>query len=283
MGRVELPAWSDVLHELIGIVIRIGIAAAALLIGRWLARAARRLVIRALNRTDLTPSMTTIFVAVAYYGIWLLAVMAALLVLGVPNGVVLTSVGIVIVILAFSLQQSLHDLAAAVIFMLFKPFKLGDLIETKGTTGTVEDIGPFSTTLACWDGKVVVLPNSQIQQSGIVNYATKSTLVTDLKVRLRFGDDIERARRLIRETLADEARVLAQPVPRIPVLGEDDSWVVLNVRAGVVLADYWDVQDALRERIRIRLEQDGIEVPYPRADVHLTDAGDPTRDAADAA
>ena len=93
----------------------------------------------------------------------------------------LTSVGIVIVILAFSLQQSLQDLAAAVIFMLFKPFKIGDLIETKDTTGTVEDIGPFATTLVRWDGKVVVLPNSQIQESGIINYSTKDSLVTDFK------------------------------------------------------------------------------------------------------
>lgn len=280
---MELPAWSDVLRELISILIRVGLAAAALLVGRLLAGTARRFVVRALSRTDLTPSMTTIFVAVVYYGIWLLAVMAALLVLGVPNGVVLTSVGIVIVILAFSLQQSLHDLAAAVIFMLFKPFKIGDLIETKDTTGTVEDIGPFATTLVRWDGKVVVLPNSQIQESGIINYSTKDSLVTDFNVRIRFGDDVERVRRLILEMLADDPRALTDPAPYIPVLEENDSWVLLNVRAGVLLSDYWDLQDALKESIRVRLEEAGIAVPYPRADVHLTAAEDPGRGAADAA
>lgn len=278
-GDVQLPVWSEVLADLIRVLIRIGLAATALLVGRWTARTVRRLALRALGRTDLTLSMITIFVAVIYYGIWLIAVVAALLFLGVPSAVVLTCVGIVIVILAFSLQQSLRDLAAAVVFMLFKPFRLGDLIETKGTTGTVEDIGPFNTTLVRWDGKVVILPNSQIQESGITNYATKPSLVTDLAVRIRLGEDVERARRLIREELASDARVLADPPPRIPAIDEDEAGVVLNVRAGVRLADYWDVQDELREAIRRRLAHAGFSVPFPRADVHLAEApgaGDPS-------
>ena len=280
---VELPEWNVVLAELIRILTHIGLAAVALLIGRWGARAARKLAVRALNRTELTPSMTTILVAVIYYAIWLIAVVAALLLLGVPSAVVLTSVGIAFVILAFSLQQSLRDLAAAVIFMIFKPFRLGDLIDTKGTTGTVEDIGPFTTTLATWDGRAVVLPNSQVQEAGITNYSTKPHLVTDLTVRIPFGADPQQARTLILQMLADDPRVLPEPAPRIPVLAEDDSWILLNVRAAVLLSDYFDLQDTLREHIRIRLEQTGLTVPYPRRDVHLTPAtrpaGDPDRAA----
>lgn len=198
--------------------------------------------------------MTNILVAVIYYAIWLIAVVAALLLLGVPSAVVLTSVGIAFVILAFSLQQSLRDLAAAVIFMIFKPFRLGDLIDTKGTTGT-----------------------------GITNYSTKPPLMTDLTVRIPFGQGPQQARTLILQMLSDDARVLPEPAPRIPVLAEDDSWILLNVRAGVLLSDYFDLQDHLRERIRIRLEQAGLTVPYPRSDVHLTSAalpaGDPDRAA----
>ncbi len=280
---MEWPAWSEVLAELVRIGIRVGLAAAALLLGRMLAGIARKVVVRGLNRTDLTASMTTIFVAVAYYGIWLLAVMAALLFLGVPSGVVLTILGIVVVILAFSLQQSLRDLAAAVIFMLFKPFRLGDLIETKGVTGTVEDIGPFTTTLVRWDGKVVVLPNSQIQESGITNYTTKASLVTDLEVPIRFGDDVARARELIAELVATDPRTLADPPTKIPAVEEGPQGVVLNVRAGVRLADYWDLQDSLRERIRTRLEEAGIGAPYPHTEVRLTQAPPPPRNAPEAA
>ncbi len=280
---VEWPTWNEILSELIRIGIRVGLALAALLVGRFLAHTVRRVGVRALDRTDLTPSMNTIFVAVAYYAIWLVALIAALLLLGVPSGVVLTSVGLVFLILAFSLQQSLQDLAAAVVFMLFKPFTLGDVIETKGTTGTVEDIGPFTTTLVRWDGMVIILPNSQIQEAGITNYSTKPSLMTDLNVRIPFGADVDEARRLIREVMADDARVQAEPIPRIPVLEEDESWVVLNVRAGVLLGDYWDLQDALRERIRVRLEEHGMAVPFPRADVHLAPSAETGQDPAEAA
>lgn len=219
--------------------------------------------------------MTTILVAVVYYAIWLIAIVAALLLLGVPSAVVLTSVGVAFVILAFSLQQSLRDLAAAVLFMIFKPFRLGDLIETNGTTGTVQDIGPFTTTLATWDGKTVVWPNSQVQQAGITNYSTRPHLVTDLKVRIPFGQDPQQARTLIAQMLAEDPRVLTEPAPHIPVLDENDSWILLNVRAGVLQGDYWDLQDSLREAIRIRLDQAGMTVPYPRRDVHLAPAAHP--------
>src|SRR4051812_28653342 len=104
-------------------MIQCALAVAALVVGRWLARFARRVITRALDRTELTPSMNTILVAVAFYGIWLLTIVAALLLLGLPSGVVLTCVGIILLILVFSLQQSLRDLAAAVVFMLFKPFR----------------------------------------------------------------------------------------------------------------------------------------------------------------
>jgi small conductance mechanosensitive channel len=275
MRDVELPEWSVVLLEVIRALVRVGLAVAALVIGRWLARTVRRLAVRALDRTDLTKSMNTIFVAAAYYGIWLIAIVASLLFLGVPSAVVLTGVGIVVVILAFSLQQSLRDLAAAVIFMLFKPFRLGDYIETKDISGTVEDIGPFATTIVKWDGKVVVLPNSQIQESGIVNFTTKPTLLTDFNVRIRYGEDVDAARRLIRELIENDARALTTPEARIPVVEEDDSWVVLNVRAGVLLGDYWDLQDSLRERIRVRLDEAGMAAPFPRADVLLAAAGEP--------
>ncbi len=278
----DLPAWSDVLAELIRVLIRIGLAGAVILVGRWLAHLVRKLMVRALERTDLTPSMATIFVAVAFYGMWLLTVMVALLVLGAPSAVVLTSVGVVFLILGISLQHSLQDLAAAVVFMLFKPFKLGDLIETTGLTGTVEDIGPFATTLVVWDGKVVVLPNSKIQESGIINYTTKDSLVTDLMIRISFGADLDRARVLISEELAGDPRVLAEPAPSLPVIEEVDSWVRLSVRVGVLVGDYWDLQNDLLERIRIRLEEDGIEVPFPQAQVHLS-AAPPASSPADAA
>lgn len=278
----DLPAWSDVLAELIRVLIRIGLAGAVILVGRWLAHLVRKLMVRALERTDLTPSMATIFVAVAFYGMWLLTVMVALLVLGAPSAVVLTSVGVVFLILGISLQHSLQDLAAAVTFMLFKPFKLGDVMETTGLTGTVEDIGPFSTTLVVWDGKVVVLPNSKIQESGIINYTTKDSLVTDLMIRISFGADLDRARVLISEELAGDPRVLAEPAPSLPVIEEVDSWVRLSVRVGVLVGDYWDLQNDLLERIRIRLEEDGIEVPFPQAQVHLS-AAPPASSPADAA
>ena len=213
--------------------------------------------------------MESLFLTATYYAMWILTIMVALIVLGVPATTVVAIVGIVVVVLGIALQQSLRDLAAAVNFLLFKPFVVGDLIETKGITGVVEEIQLFNTMLVRWDNRVVILPNGEIQQAGITNFTKKKVLRTDLVFGIGYDDDIAKARRVIEELVAADPRVLANPPLQILVTELGDSSVNLGVRATVAANDYWDVQNALREQVKLRFDQEGITIPFPQQMVHV--------------
>lgn len=270
---MTIPLPETLLSTLILVLIRIGLAFLIVVAGRWLARSTRGWLAQALKRASLTPSMETLFLTVAYYAVLILAIMLALIVLGVPATTVVAVASIVVIVLGIALQQSLRDLAAAVNFLLFKPFQVGDLIETKGVTGVVEEIQLFNTVLVRWDNKVVILPNAEIQNNGITNYAKKNMLRTDLVFGISYGDDIAQARRLIEEVLAADPRVLPEPPAQILVTELADSSVNIGVRAPVTLENYWNLQNDLREQVKQRFDQAGITIPFPQRDVHLLQSG----------
>jgi small conductance mechanosensitive channel len=257
---------------LLDVLLSAGAAALVVLAGRWLARRSRLWLAQALTRVTLTPSMESLFMTVTYYSVWILTIMLALIVLGVPASAVVTIAVIVLLVLGVALQQSLRDLAAAVNFLLFKPFVVGDLIETKGVTGTVEEIQLFATTLVRWDNRVVILPNAEIQQAGITNFTKKQVLRTDLVFGIGYDDDIATARRLIEELVLADPRVLPDPPLQILVTELGDSSVNLGVRAAVSSANYWSLQNDLREQIKLRFDQEGITIPFPQRTVHVVQA-----------
>jgi small conductance mechanosensitive channel len=268
---ITLP--DNLLTDALGVLLRIGVAVLVVVAGRWLAQRSRLWLAQALERVTLTPSMVSLFLTVTYYGVWILTIMAALIVLGVPATAVLAVAGIALVLLGVALQQSLRDLAAAVNFLLFKPFEVGDLIETKGVTGVVEEIQLFTTVLVRWDNRVVILPNGEIQQAGITNFTKKQVLRTDLVFGIGYDDDIATARRLIEELVLADPRVLAEPPLQILVTELGDNSVNLGVRAAVSSADYWALQNDLREQVKLRFDQEGITIPFPQRTVHVVREG----------
>lgn len=266
---MEIVLPDNLLAIVLGVALRAGLAVVVVLVGRWLARRSRLWLGRALEKVALTPSMETLFLTLTYYAVWISTFMVALIVLGVPATTVLAVVGIVLVVLGVALQQSLRDLAAGVNFLLFKPLQVGDVIETKGITGAVEEIQLFTTALVRWDNRVVFLPNAEIQQAGITNYTKKQVLLTDLVFGIGYGDDIAEARRLIEELILADPRVLADPPVRILVTELGDNCVNLGVRAAVSSADYWKLQSDLREQVKLSFDQAGITIPLPQRTVHL--------------
>jgi small conductance mechanosensitive channel len=256
---ISLP--DSFLTDVLRVLLRVGVAILIVLAGRWLARRSRIWLAQVMARATLTPSMESLFLSVAYYSVWIVTIMAALIVLGVPAAAVLTVVGVALLLLGVALQQSLRDLAAAVNFVLFKPFVVGDLIETKGITGTVEEIQLFNTMLVRWDNKVIILPNGEIQQAGITNFTKKQVLRTDLNIRISYDAHVDHARRLIEALLAADPRVLPEPPAAVLVTDLRETGVNLSVRAAVASADYWSLQNDLRERIKARFDEEGITIP----------------------
>ena len=264
-----MPTESQILDFILESGLRIGLAALIFFVGRWFAKWSRRRVRPILVRANLSKSLVLLFTTLLYYGIWVTTATAMLAALGVPLSSAVYVVGIVLVILGIALQQTVRDLAAAVIFFLFKPFEPGELIGTNAFVGTVEEIQLFNTVLVQGDNRVVILPNSQVQQNGIINYSRMGTLRIDLVIGVGYGDDLRKARQVLEEIMAADPRVLRDPAPQVIVLALGDSSVNLGVRPWVKVQDYWSVQFDLTERVKLRFDAEGIKIPFPQREVHV--------------
>jgi small conductance mechanosensitive channel len=239
------------------------------IIGRWLAGRTRGWLRKSLQNTDLTESLVALITTVSYYGVLILAALVALGALGVPVTTLATALGIVIVVLAIALQQSLSNLASTVLIMLFKPFKLGDVIETGGSVGVVHEIQMLNTVLHSPDGKTHIVPNGKIQDSGLANYSTSGKLRLNLSFPISYGSDLEKAKQVVTKLLAADERVLAEPPARVFVQKLADSSVELVAWPFTKTADYGKVSAEIVEQVKADFDAAGIVIPFPQQDVHL--------------
>lgn len=251
-------------------LINLALAILVLIIGRILARVARSATERALAKTDLTESLVTLFMTLTYYSVLLLGILVALAILGVPVSSLVAGFGIILILLGIALQQSLGNFAATVIFLLFKPFKVGDLVETAGVRGIVKEIQLFNTVFLAFDQKVVTLANASIQAAGITNFSKTGILRSDMLFGIGYEDDLAKAKQLIEELVAADERILSEPPQQIAVLELGDSSVNIGVRPFVKTEDYLNVQFDLIEKVKLRFDEARITIPYPQRDIHIT-------------
>jgi small conductance mechanosensitive channel len=263
-------------NEVLQIVLRVGAAILVFLAGRWLAGRARTALRVALSKTTLAPSMSRLLILLAYYGILLITLIISLALIGFPITALLTASLIIVVILGIALQQSIANLAATIVFMLFQPFKLGELIKTNDVQGTVKEIQFFSTVLVTGDNLEVTVPNAKIQNETMLNYTRLGTLRIDFTFSVSYHANLEHVKRVLYELLASDARVLAEPAPFVFVRALGESSVDFAVRPWVKTEDYWSLQFDLPERVKMRFDAEGISIPIPQRAVHLFQAA-PTK------
>ncbi len=256
--------------DMIQFVLRLLLAIIIVFVGRWLAKKVRFALRRTLQHTELSLSLINLFVAVAYYGTILLAVAGALIMAGVPLDSVILVVGVVLVILAVALQESLGNLAAAVIFLLFQPFKVGDLVEAAGVFGTVQEIQMFRTLFLTRGNTAVSVPNSAILNSNIINYTQEGVIRLDMRFSISYSDDLRQAKQLLEEIITSHDHVLADPPPVVGVDELGDNGVVFVFRPFVATDDMWQTRYELNEQVKLAFDAAGITIPFPQRDVHLS-------------
>jgi small conductance mechanosensitive channel len=254
-------------------LLRLGLAVLTMLVGRWLARFARARIAVVLQSTKLTDSLKQLTVRLTYWLTLLAAFLVALAVAGVPTTMLIGSAGIVIIILGIALQESLSDFASAVIFSLFPPFKVGDVIESNDVTGRVLEAQLFSTVLLRADNKVITIPNSNIRKNNLINHTQMPVERVDMAVTISYDSDLPKAKRVLQELLAADERVLPDPLPMLMVLELEDDGVKLGVRPFVKTEDYWPVLWDTLERIKLRFDEEGIVFAYPRRQLQLSQTG----------
>ena len=266
----------DLLSAVLVFLLRVGAAVLIYLIGRWLARRSRTWLHISLPKANIPPSMSQLAERGAYYGILFVAVLTGLALIGIPIEALLGASLIIVIILGIALQQSIANLAATIVFLLFQPFRLGELIGTNGVMGTVKEIQFFSTVLVTGDNKEVTIPNAKIQGDNLSNYSRLGRLRIDFVFGVSYHDDLEKVKRVLYDILKSDERILADPAPLVFVQSLDDSSVSFAVRPWVKSEHYFPLQWDLPERVKLRFDAEGISIPFPQRDVHYFPVDRPT-------
>ena len=189
----------------------------------------------------------------------------------------LAAVGLAV---GLALQGSLSNFAAGVFIIVLRPFKIGDFIDAGGTSGTVEDVGIFSSKLKTPDNKSVIIPNAQITDGTIVNYSAKDTRRVDLVFGCGYGDDIKKVKQLLNDIVSSDDRILKDPEPTIAVSELADSSVNFVVRPWVKSSDYWNVYFDLTEKVKLEFDAKGISIPFPQQDINIIEMPESKKAAA---
>src|SRR5690606_3493183 len=162
-----------------------------------------------------------------------------------------------------ALQGSLGNFAGGVLIMIFKPFKIGDVVEAQGEIGTVKQIEIFTTKLIGLSNKEIIIPNGALSNGNIVNYTTEGTRRVDLIFGVSYDADIKKTKEVLMTVLKNNPKVLESPEPTVNVLELADSSVNFAVRPWSTSADYWTVYFEVTEQTKEALDAAGIEIPYP--------------------
>jgi len=244
-------------------------AIAVLIVGRWVAKWLTGFTEKLMNKRQVDPTIVSFVANMMYIALLVFVVLAALGQLGIQTTSFIAVIGAAGLAIGLALQGSLSNFAAGFLMIIFRPFKVGDFIEGGGVAGTVEKIQIFTTQLATPDNKTIIIPNAKLSGDNIVNYSAKGTRRVDLVFGIGYGDDIDKARKIITDVIENDARVLKDPPPTIAVMELADSSVNFAVRPWVKSPDYWDLLFDVTETIKKRFDAEGISIPFPQRDVHV--------------
>ncbi|MCB9169394.1 MAG: mechanosensitive ion channel [Flavobacteriales bacterium] len=248
------------------------LAIAVLLIGLWVVGLITRSFVRVLKKRAVDPSLIPFLKGMTNILLKVMLVISVIQMVGVETTSFIAVLGAAGFAVGMALSGTLQNFAGGVMILVFKPFKVGDFIEAQGHMGTVKAIQIFNTVLTTPDNKTVILPNSPVSTSALVNFSTEATRRVDLTFGIGYGDDIDKARGVLEAIISADQRVLKDPAPFIAVSELADSSVNFAVRLWVKSADYWGVHFDTTEQVKKRFDAEKISIPFPQMDVHTSAA-----------
>ncbi|MBE0469994.1 MAG: mechanosensitive ion channel [Methyloprofundus sp.] len=202
----------------------------------------------------------------------LLKVMLVITVLGML-GIEMTSfiaiLGAAGLAVGMALSGTLQNFAGGVMILIFKPFKIGDVIDAQGFVGAVQEIQIFNTILKTPDNKTIIIPNAGLSSGSMTNFSTEATRRVDWTISVGYGDDLDKAKAVIKRLCDEDSRILKNPEAFIAVAELADSSVNFTVRAWVNAADFWGVYFAMNENVYKTFPKEGLNIPYPQMDIHM--------------
>ncbi len=244
-------------------------AIAIFVIGKWIAKAITKALKKVMEKGKVEATLISFVGNLIYVLLMIVVILAAIGNLGVNTTSFVAILGAAGLAVGLALQGTLSNVGAAVLLILFRPFKVGDFVEAGGVAGVVEEINMFSTIFKTGDNKVVIVPNGAIIGGTITNYSAKETRRVDWTFGIGYEDDLKLAQKTLEEILNEDERVLKEPASFVAVSELADSSVNFVCRAWVKSGDYWGVYFDTIEKVKLVFDEKGISIPYPQMDVHI--------------
>ena len=237
-------------------------------IGFWLSGRASRLVIKALSKIDqIDKTIIPMIGALVRYAGMTLTLVVALGKFGVETTSIIAVLGAAGLAIGLALQGTLSNVAAGLMLIFLRPFKIGDWVEAAGMSGTVREIGLFTTVIDTFDRVFISVPNSSIWSSNIVNHSRYGERRLDLDIGIAYESSLDDAEAAMLK-LASDKRVLATPSPRFLVVSYADSAIIVRLRVYSNYADFFDLNYDLHRKLKDTLSEHNVSIPYPHRVVH---------------
>lgn len=171
--------------------------------------------------------------------------------------------------IGMALQGTLQNFAGGVIILLLRPFKAGDYIECGSYKGYVKEIRIFHTIIRPFNGRIIIVPNSELATKSLINHTRDNVIRLDVVASVAYGTDLDKAKAVIEKIIADDPLILKDPIPKICVSELNSSSVDFSLWLWVTVDDYWTVWMRIRENIYKAFNENGIAIPFPQMDVHI--------------
>jgi|TARA_B110000971_G_scaffold205702_1_gene228338 small conductance mechanosensitive channel len=248
-------------------------ALATLVIGLYIVKMIINVMARMMERNDTDPSLRGFVSSLVSILLKVMVYITALGMLGVEMTSFVAIMGAAGLAVGLALSGTLQNFAGGVMILLFKPYKVGDVIDAQGYTGAVKEIQIFVTILTTADNKTVLIPNGPLATCALINYSTQPTRRVDWTIGIAYGDDLDRAYEVINKLIAADNRILKDPEPFVALSALADSSVNIVVRAWVNAPDYWSVFFKMNEEVYRTFGKEGLSIPFPQMDVHVRKTG----------
>ena len=272
----------DGLRELtemtVGFVPKLLVAILILWVGMKLAKMVRKLIVKALERRNAEPSLKSFLGSLVDVLLKAMIIIMAMDVVGIKATSFIALLGAMGLAIGMALQGTLQNFAGGVIILLMKPFKVGDYIECGQFKGYIQEIRIFHTVMRPFNGRTIVIPNSELSNKSLINHTKEENIRLDVVASVAYGSDLEKVKEVLMEVINNEPLIQTEPkAPVVAVSELGNSSVDLSMWMWVKVEDYWTVWLRIRENVYKAFYRNGITIPFPQLDVHLASDSRPEK------
>lgn len=253
----------------VGFVPKLLVAILILWVGMKLAKMLKGLIIKSLDRRGAEASLKSFLGSLVDVLLKAMVILMAMDVIGIKATSFIALLGAMGLAVGMALQGTLQNFAGGVIILLMKPFKVDDYVECGSYKGYIKEIRIFHTIMRPFNGRTIVIPNSELATKSLINHTKEPQIRLDVVVSVAYGTDLKKAKEVLWEVIRSEKEILWEPKrPSVAVSNLGDSSVDITLWLWVKVEDYWTLWEHIREDIYIAFNNAGVEIPFPQVTVH---------------